>query len=330
MTLLVKQPVFHPLSVLFIDDSADFLNGLRGFFRDRTLNRFFTNPKAALDHIASSRRDFGARAGGLSSADCIAIERGTGNALGSDPFDDRGRFDEIAAVVVDYEMPEMDGIRFLSSIRDVPCTKILLTGVAGNEEAVEAFNAHLIDFYLRKTDADLPAKLARIVEDAQKRHCEHRGLVGMHDVGATYCDPRVVRLLDELAVREGLVEYYWRPEQNAVLMFDAQGNASVFVAWDEDEWAFQCDTVIDAGGPEWLHRAMLERRIMPLFWPDEAYRPDLADIRTTEFHPVPGWSGACYSVTPLEASEVEPGSLTFAQWRQSRRDTLAKSTGQLI
>lgn len=323
MSLLIKQPLFHPLSVLFVDDSADFLNGLRGVFRDRAVNRFFTNPNAALAHIASFRRD--AVGGELSSEDCAAIERGAANALGKDPLGDSGRFDEIAAVVVDYEMPQMNGIRFLSSIRDIPCTKILLTGVAGNEEAVDAFNADLIDSYLHKTDADMSDKLAQLLVDAQKRHCKRRGQVSMHDVGSAYADPRVERLLDEVAARDGIVEYYWRPDQNAVLMFDAHGNASVFVAWDEDEWAFQCDTVTDAGGPRWLHRAMTERRIMPLFWPEEAYGPGLSDIRTTEFHRVPEWPGAFYSVTRLDGLELSPGALTFAQWRQIRRTAMGMS-----
>lgn len=328
MSRLIKQPLFHPMSVLFVDDNADFLNGLRGVFRDRELNRFFTDPNAALAHIASCRPE--AEGAGLSSEDCLAIERGTVNALGKDPLADGGRFDEIAAVVVDYEMPKVDGIRFLSSIRDIRCTKILLTGVAGNAEAVDAFNADLIDFYLPKIDAAMPAKLAQLLADAQKRHCKRRGQVSMHDVGSTYADLRVARLLDELAARDGIVEYYWRPEQNAVLMFDAQGSASVFVAWDEDEWAFQCDTVGDADGPQWLHRAMTERRIMPLFWPDEAYRSTLSDIRTTEFHPIPAWEGAFYSVTRLDSSELDPGALTFAQWRRSRRAAMRRSNVRLV
>ncbi|WP_242538510.1 hypothetical protein [Trinickia acidisoli] len=132
----------------------------------------------------------------------------------------------------------------------------------------------------------------------------------------------MVRLLDELAIQEDFVEYYWRPGQNAVLMFDTTGNPSAFVAWDADEWAFQCDTVIDAGGPQWLREGMIERRIMPLFWPHEAYSAGLSDVRTTDLKPIPDWEGAFYSLTPLDATAIEPGMLTFAKWRQTKRETL--------
>jgi CheY-like chemotaxis protein len=318
MSSFVRQPLFHPLSAVFVDDSADFLSGLRGVFRDRVLNRFFTDPRAALAYISSREREVPGLV--LSGMDYSEIEKGAGNALGKDPLEDDSRFDEIAAVVVDYEMPEMDGIRFLSSIHDAACTKILLTGIAGDREAVDAFNAGLIDFYLRKTDADMPAKLANILADANKKHCRLRGQIGVHDVGATYCDSRVMRLLDEIAAREGCVEYYWRPAQNAVLMFDASGCASVFIAWDEDEWVFQCDTVVDAGGPDWLREGMEERRIMPLFWPYEAYRADQPEIRTTRLQPIPEWSGAFYSVTRLEPSEIDPSPLTFAAWHRAKQE----------
>ncbi len=317
MSFFIRQPMFHPVSVVFLDDSEDFLNGLQGLFRDRELNRFFTRPQVALDFMLS--RDRGVPLTRIAGADYSEVEKGGSNALGRDALSDDARFEEVAAVVVDYEMPEIDGIQFLSSINDAACTKILLTGAAGDREAVEAFNAGLIDFYIRKGDAAMPQKLTNALADAKKNHCSLRGAIPVHDVGASYRDTRVVRLLDELAARESYVEYYWRPEQNAVLMFDAAGEPAVLVAWDDNDWAFQCDMVEDAGGPQWLHQDMVERRAMPVFWPHQAYHADQAEIRTVEPTPVPDWPGAFYSLTRLDRSELEPGLLSFAQWRQMKR-----------
>ena len=316
MSLFVRQPMLHPASVVFLDDSEDFLRGLQGIFREPELNWFFSKPQAALDFVSSRNR--GAAAIRLAGSTVSEIERAS-NALGRDPLNDETRFEEIAAVVVDYEMPEMDGIRFLSSIGGVECTKILLTGAAGYREAVDAFNAGLIDAYLRKTDADMPAKLASALAQAKKKHCASRGHIGVHDIGAAYADPRVNALLGELAADENLVEYYWRPEQNAVLLFDAASNPSVFIAWDAHEWAFQVDTLADAGGPEWLRRGLEDRSVMPVFWPYQAFHPGLDSIRTAKPLPVPGWDGTFYSLTRLEPSEVDAGLTTFAKWRRAMR-----------
>jgi len=320
MSSFVRQPMFHPVSVVFLDDSEDFLNGLQGLFRDRELNRFFTKPQTALEFMLSCDR--GVPLTRIAGADYSEVEKGCSNALGRDALNDDARFEEVAAVVVDYEMPEIDGIQFLSSINDAACTKILLTGAAGDREAVDAFNAGLIDFYIRKGDAVMPQKLTNALADAKKKHCSLRGAIPVHDVGASYRDSRVVRLLDEIAARDSYVEYYWRPEQNSVLMFDAAGEAAVFVAWDEHDWTFQCDMVMDAGGPESLHREMTERRTMPLFWPHQAYQADLSDLRTVEPTPVPDWDGAFYSLTRVDGSALEPGQISFAQWRQMKRGEL--------
>jgi CheY-like chemotaxis protein len=317
MNSFVTQPMFHPSSVVFLDDSADFLAGLQGVFRDRELNRFFTEPLAALDFMLSRNR--AVPQARIAGADYSQVEKGGANAFGRDALVDGGRFEEVAAVVVDYEMPEIDGIRFLSSITDAACTRILLTGAAGDRQAVNAFNAGLIDFYLRKSDAAMPEKLASVVENAKKKHCRLRGCIGVHDVGATYCDPGVVRLLDDRVAAGQCVEYYWRPEQNAVLMFDAQGDPSIFVAWDADEWTFQCDTAADAAAPDWLLRGLQERRTMPLFWPDAAYRPGVSAVRTVEPIPVPDWEGAFYCVSRLDGAEVGASLVSFAKWREMRR-----------
>lgn len=314
MHSFTRQPVLYPVSVMFLDDSSDFLHALRGAFPDERLNRFFTQPQAALDFL--SLRDAGMPHERDADADYFDVERKGGNAIGRDALSDPTRFDQVAAVVVDYEMPEADGIQFLSSIRDAGCARILLTGVAGDHEAVDAFNAGLIDFYLKKTDVDMPRKLATVLEGAKRRHCATKGHISLHGAGSTYRDPRVAKLIDEVARREDIVEYYWRPEQDAVLMFDSAGAPSVFLAWNDEDWSFQCDIVTDEGGPAELRRGMQARSAMPLFWPYQAYRPDLTDIRCVVPLPVPGWSGTFYSWSRLDEAAIEGELLTFARWRR--------------
>ncbi|NIE57661.1 MULTISPECIES: response regulator [unclassified Burkholderia] len=312
MQPFVRQPVLYPVSVVFVDDNPDFLQALRGAFPDERLNRFFTHPQAALDFVSSRDAEMPPTA-----ADYFGAEKSGGNAIGEDALADPARFEAVGAVVVDYSMPEVDGIQFLTSIRNANCTKILLTGIADEREAVAAFNAGLIDCYLKKTDVEMARKLATVLDDAKRKCCAARGHISLHEAGATYRDPRIVKLIDEVAAREGIVEYYWRPNQDAVLMFDAVGAPSVFLAWSEEDWAFQCDIVSDAGGPAELRQGMEARRIMPLFWPFQAYRPGLADIRCAAPLPVPGWHGTFHSWIRLDDPAAERELPTLAKWRHA-------------
>jgi len=311
MNSIFRQPVYYPVSVVFVDDSADFLHALRGFFPERNRHCFYTDPHEALAYV-SSRAQRHATRSPMSGEAWSEFEKKGGNALGDDVMADAERFDDIAALVVDFDMPELDGIEFLSAVTNTACTKILLTGTADESHAVEAFNAGLIDYYLKKTDPVMARKLARVLAEAKQKYCAGRGPIGVHGVGSVYAAPGTREALDAIAVRERIVEYYWRPEQNAVLTFDAHGNAGVFLAWDGRDWAAQCDILADEGGPAQLRDAMHERRAMPVYWPHEAYRPGMSGMRIMTPTPVPGREDAWYCWARLDAMALEPGLSTFA------------------
>lgn len=318
MSSIVRQPVYHPVSVVFLDDSPDFLYALRGLFPGALMDRYFTSAREALAFVASheSRQQAHNPAAGEAWSE---FEKKGGNALGEDVMADAARFGDIAALVVDYEMPGMTGIEFLAAVKDAACTRILLTATADESHAVEAFNAGLIDFYVKKSDPALTRKLRGAIDDAKRKFCARRGHIGVHGVGAIYANRRTADVLHELALRERIVEYYWRPEQNAVLTFDAEGNAGVFLAWDSHDWAAQCDVVTDEGGPDALREEMAARRIMPVYWPHEAYRPGMARVEFATPQPVPGLDGAHTSWTRIDDPGLAPGLITFAAWRRAQQ-----------
>lgn len=314
MSSIVRQPVFHPVSVVFLDDSPDFLYALRGLFPGAGTDRYFTQASEALAYVRS--HEGRQRAHNPAEGEAWSeFEKKGGNALGRDVMTDTARFSDIAAIVVDYEMPEMNGIQFLTAAKDVACARILLTATANESHAVEAFNAGLIDFYVKKSDPEMPRKLSGAIADAKRKFCARRGHIGVHGVGAIYTNRRVAEALHDLAQRERLVEYYWRPEQNAVLTFDAEGGAGVFLAWDRHDWAAQCDVVTDEGGPSALREEMAARRIMPVYWPNEAYRPGMSRVEFATPQPVPGLDDTHTSWTRIGDASLPSELVTFAQWK---------------
>ncbi|WP_028211284.1 response regulator [Paraburkholderia mimosarum] len=317
MSSIVRQPVYHPVSVVFLDDSADFLYALRGLFPGAGTDRYFTSAHEALAFVASHEARQRAR-NPASGPAWSEFEKKGGNALGEDVMADTARFEDIAALVVDYEMPAMTGIEFLAAARDLACTRILLTATADESHAVEAFNAGLIDFYVKKTDPAMTRKLRGAIDDAKRKFCARRGHIGVHGVGAVYANRRAADVLHELAQRERIVEYYWRPEQNAVLTFDAEGNAGVFLAWDSRDWSAQCDVVTDEGGPAALREAMAARRVMPVYWPHEAYRPGMSQLAFATPQPVPGLDDTHTSWTRIDDARLAPELTTFAAWRAAQ------------
>jgi CheY-like chemotaxis protein len=318
MNNFIRPPVSYPASVVFVDDSDSYLDALRRFFPDISTNLFFTRPQTALAFIRNNAREnslaFAPSSAGLTET---GLERFVESSAERDVLARDSRFAEVAAVVVDYDMPGLSGVEFLSSISNLRCAKVLLTGVADETVAVKAFNAGIVDLYLRKTDADSANRLVHFLKDARNRHCSEAGWLGLGDNGMTYCDPRTRKAIDTVVAAEGIVEYYWRPEQNSILMFDRAGNPSVFLAWAENDWISQAEIVADENGPADLLKQMAVREAMPVFWPHLAFRPGV-DFRTVKPQTIPDWDDAFYGWTRIDSTDVGLSTLTFSQWRSSR------------
>jgi len=317
MSSIVRQPVYYPVSTVFVDDSVDFLHAVRGLLPNSAMHRFYADPHEALAWVSlQAQRDGALRS--LSGRPWSEFEKRGGNAVGDDLMADAARFEGIAALVVDYEMPGCDGIQFLSAVPEMDCAKILLTGTADESRAVEAFNAGLIDFYLKKSDPAMTRKLSRVLAEARQKYFARRGPIGVHGVGAIYTLPNTREELERIVVRERIVEYYWRPEQNAVLTLDQEGRAGVFVAWDAHDWAAQCDVVADENGPMPLRDALSARHAMPVFWPHEAYRAGQHGLKMMTPTPIPGIDDAYYGWTTLDAWVPDAGQMTYAGWRSAQ------------
>jgi CheY-like chemotaxis protein len=83
---------------------------------------------------------------------------------------DHDRFSQISVAIIDYDMPEMDGIEVCKRIRHPEIKKILLTGKADEKIAVDAFNAGLINQYIRKSTADVEVLVNAAVVRLQQEY----------------------------------------------------------------------------------------------------------------------------------------------------------------
>lgn len=69
------------------------------------------------------------------------------------------RYQLVQTCVVDYAMPGTDGLKVLNALLDWPGSRILLTGQADEQIAVQAFNGGLIDQFIGKQAPDITGRL---------------------------------------------------------------------------------------------------------------------------------------------------------------------------
>lgn len=62
---------------------------------------------------------------------------------------------ETSVIIVDYNMPGINGIELCRKLKSLPLKKILLTGEANDRLAIDAFNEGIIDCFIRKDSPSL-------------------------------------------------------------------------------------------------------------------------------------------------------------------------------
>ena len=161
---------YYPTTLVLIDDDENFLDSLQISLAGP--NQGFSNPKTALKFLLSS-----ATFSSLNKS-CLTDESSSDQDTSTFSVDitsvyeeiyDPTRFNEISVIVVDYQMPGMNGIEFCKAARKaLPKNNfkiIMLTGEASHELAINAFNDSIIDHFIQKGTLDLYNTLTTAIAD---------------------------------------------------------------------------------------------------------------------------------------------------------------------
>jgi CheY-like chemotaxis protein len=232
MPLLKIPPYFYPTQIVLIDDDLEFLSNMSLQLDADLAYLLFDSTQKALEYINNHRSNRPNESGVFGST---PLETNANGAPEIDPalilqkMYSPNRFSKISTVVVDYDMPGMDGLEFCRHIKEPAITKILLTGVATESLAVGAFNDGIIDHYIRKHEYAVYDRLNHALRKAQYDYM-HPSLVSTSDkpppaAPNLLADPSVASLLEALRRDHGIVEHYYDtgpPE--GFLLINGQGD----------------------------------------------------------------------------------------------------------
>jgi response regulator RpfG family c-di-GMP phosphodiesterase len=192
------------------------------------------------------------------------------------------RFSRTSVVVVDFAMPEMNGLEFCRSIEDPTVKKILMTGVADERLAVKAFNEGLIDRFLPKQGSGaLDVVVAHAQElqksyfiDQQRAFADTLSLTPPHFL----TDPVVARVIEALYARHQIVEHYLVADPPGLLMLSATGSLYRWIVLSECDAFEQAELARRLAAPQHVIDALTEQRCVAYLFDDlDALRDDPAD-----------------------------------------------------
>ncbi|CAA9437874.1 MAG: CheY-like receiver with atypical phosphorylation pocket [uncultured Ramlibacter sp.] len=224
-------PLFHrPGTVVFLDDDPDYLEMLALVLPRHWHVKLFLRPADCIAHLNQQPPFWEADA--WNQQQLVDLWRG-GKPLIPQLLDYWSKYTERYALarvcVVDYSMPGMDGLEVLAELRDWPGARVLLTGQADEQIAVQAFNRGLIEQFIAKQAPDISRRLISAVDHLlttpHARHAQTWRATLTPQQSALLREPTVGRELVALANKRW-VEHVVIGAPFGILGLDADGHAS--------------------------------------------------------------------------------------------------------
>lgn len=265
-----------------MDDSREFLDALHLEFGSKINMHTVTDPKSALQELERTGKDITKSIFkiennvNMDTIDGQVIDLHLGNILNI--LYERDRFERVAVLVVDYEMPELNGIEFCKKIKDRDIFKIMLTAEADKNTAINAFNEDLIDKFILKTNTDLYPEITHALHELTQRYFRSRSLNVINNYSSSirtlFRNEIYQRLFADVVKQTNAVEYYLIDNCGSFLFLDKDANPTWFIVRNDKDLKEQWDLLKGYELPEHLMDSVAKKeKILFLFSEKEYKKP---------------------------------------------------------
>jgi CheY-like chemotaxis protein len=254
MSIVVSKPTCfrHPVKIVFLDDNQTFLDMLSMEFGQKDNMIMLTDPNDAMFLINESRGDI-VELSRLVSSDNADCKRGHDNNILNIMYD-KSRFDNVAVLVIDYEMPTINGIEFCKKLIDRNIYKILLTAEADKDMAINAFNNGIINKFILKTNDNLYEEILTSIDDLTVKY--------FNEFSKSYLNGSVEKvkhllnnnsykkIFNEVMTDSDAVEYYLVDDLGSYLFLDKNAKPTWLIVCDQQKANEQADLLSGYGFAE--------------------------------------------------------------------------------
>jgi len=239
---------YFPSTVLFIDDSRDFLLNFVLQLDEGLAYRMFDSPFEALDCIHNKIGELEMFHQDDLHGSQIVLPNSS--IIHREIYNPR-RFEEISVVIVDYAMPGIDGIEFCRKINDTNIKKILLTGKADEKTAIDAFNEGLIDRFIQKNDPYVAELITKSIDELQIHYFQaiSEKITQLLSVPVPNClyDKKFAEFFRQLCQNKRIVEYYLADNSGSFLLLDDDANVSFLMVRNQEDLTLSVNLAREKG-----------------------------------------------------------------------------------
>ncbi len=273
---------YFPTQIALVDDNANFLLALSMSLQEKFPCCTFEDPQAALSYannrgtpmLASQNKSEHFTHDELE--DIVQLTFNLPAFLRSR----QDRYEELSVVIVDYLMPDMNGLEFCRRIKNPNIKKILLTSEISGSEVIDAFNDGVIDYYLSKGKKNLAEELNKAISRLQQeyfrdisRQLKTRALDGPN---AIFSDPALCQHFSGVCEEYDVREYYFVMNPKRYILHTSSGQELSMLILTKDELSKHIQIMEEEGAPEDLVAKLKSEKYIPYFPSNDGYYdPDL-------------------------------------------------------
>lgn len=272
------EAMFFPTKIILVDDSQDFLKAisqhLSKYFQVETYN----DPHQALNYIRKSQSNMTLlepttliveedQSSGETKIDLDKLQNFVGN---------KDKYNLLTIIISDYEMPEMNGIQFFEHLHQIPAMKILLTGKADLQLALDAFNRGLVNRFLIKNTEKMLEEIIMNIQTCQHLFFEKKSYPILSQISVP-CDsllnkPNFAYHFTSLIREYDISEYYLMDVIGSFLLITKKGNKKYLICMIEKQFNEYLNIAEMAGVSSEMTNKIKNRQQAPVFLSEDDYK----------------------------------------------------------
>ncbi|KPJ68089.1 MAG: hypothetical protein AMJ43_01410 [Coxiella sp. DG_40] len=267
---------YFPTTVIIVDDNQSFLSNIVLKLDRKIPFLLSSEPGQAVEILRNNSRalDFANQAinyiydeeidldqvGEIISINIPSIHRQVYNPK---------RFSNISVVLVDYLMPNINGVEFCRKIQDLPIKKIMVTGVADHKTAVSAFNEGIIDKFIVKDVHNVFEEINNAITELQKSYFNDLSRNLIRKAIDCLNNQSVAKVFNFLLKKYRLLEYYLVESSGSFLCLDLDANPVWFVIKSDKELKEYLNIAYDNYAPNNVISALTNKTHIPFLFSEK-------------------------------------------------------------
>lgn len=230
---------YYPTTTIWVDDDQTLLSALTLVFSDQFKIKPFQSPVECLTYLKTYKsplseinflkgiqddENFGA-------LQYLPINFDITNI--SELINNKNKINEISSMVIDFNMPGMNGFELAKSCEQYSIEKILLTGGPNDVDAITGFNNNLIRKFVKKSDDKMEVNLRTFIHELSVNYFEEisRPLLSHLETEnkMPLSDPVFIDFFEEFCKAENVCEFYLIDKQGSFLCSDNNGSKFILI-----------------------------------------------------------------------------------------------------